>query len=199
MMDFNEPALKGSLDRLPEAGQLAFMLLLCERMMPGLSKFANDTGFDASRYRKCLDDAWSYLSGQPLRSEPGKLAEACLDGAPDTEEFDHPLTSVALSAALATAALMRFLSERNVDHAVAAATLAFDTATLYAEDLAPNRPLSSSHDETIRQPLVQQELQRQAEDLKFLLSLPAAAPGAMAHLIRQRATRALSLLTAENK
>jgi uncharacterized protein YjaG (DUF416 family) len=187
MMDFNESALRRSLDKLPQAGQLAFILLICERLMPALEKFAGETGFRSARYRQYLNDAWRQLSGKSADSEYPQLAQACLDGAPDTENFDHMLTSAALSAALAVSALMSFLADHKVDHAVEAGRLAFDTSALYAESAVKSGPRSLSYDEMIELPLVQEELKRQADDLKFLASLRLDAARDVVPLIRERA------------
>ncbi|MGC7950670.1 hypothetical protein, partial [Bacillus sp. II_CA] len=63
----------------------------------------------------------------------GELAEELLEIAPDTEEFDHPLTSAALNAALSIAATISLISDGGESHVVEAASLARDTAALYAQ------------------------------------------------------------------
>src|SRR5882757_9754556 len=99
MITFNEPAARNSLEALSETKQLAFLLLLCERMMPEFNKFSTDTNFSVSRYQECLENGWLSLDEQLHRFKHEEASE-CYKNAPDTEKFDHPLTSAALNAAL---------------------------------------------------------------------------------------------------
>jgi hypothetical protein len=73
------------------------------------------------------------LDKQPHPSKPEEASEECYKSAPDTERFDHPLTSAALNAALSIGLLMSFLSEGNVNNIVEAAGLARDTIALIEE------------------------------------------------------------------
>jgi hypothetical protein len=47
-------------------------------------------------------------------------------GSPDTEEFDRPLTSAALNAALSVGAMMNFLADFDINHVVEVADWARD-------------------------------------------------------------------------
>lgn len=185
--DLNNSILKHSLGSFSRDRQLAFMLLLCERMMPALNRFAVETNYDISLYRRCLDDAWSCLAGIGNLSNYGELAEECLDSAPDTEEFNHPLISAALNAALSVAGMMSFLADDNVDHVVEAAGLASDTVALYAQDVAATPPRSLGFQEIMGHPLMKQELQQQLDDLKFLEALPMDISQEMIPLIKKHA------------
>src|SRR6266496_2960729 len=78
--------------------QLAFALLVFERMLPSLIAFSKDTGFDASCYLRAKEAVWAALQNGPVDQE---LNRACIQRAPDTEDFSHELTSYALNAALA--------------------------------------------------------------------------------------------------
>src|SRR5258708_28812672 len=78
--------------------QLAFALLLFERMLPSLIAFSKDTGFDDSCYLRAKDAAWSALQNG---GGDQALNEACITSAPDTEECSHQLTYYPLNAALA--------------------------------------------------------------------------------------------------
>lgn len=186
----DEKRLRRSLDGLPRNRLLGFMLLLCERMKPAFDTFAGDTGVDDTPYRKCLDNAWSYLSGGKLASDHDALTQACLECAPDTEAFDHPLTSAALNFALSVHSLMAFSSDDNVDHVVEAAGLSRDTVSFEAQRIAAVEPLSLSYEALMRHPLMQQELQRQDEDLTFVASLSTDDPAEMVSLVRARNAQA---------
>ncbi len=172
MLEFDETALKNGLTALSYRKQLAFMLFLCERMAPGLQQFANDTGYDLSPYRECLEKGWAYLEGRPDPDGYERLAQNCVDNAPDTEDFDHVLRSAALDAALSISDLMTFLCDRNIGHIVEAAGWARDTVALYVDGVESDTPVSLPLDRVMKHPLVQQELKRQKQDLAFLASLP---------------------------
>jgi uncharacterized protein YjaG (DUF416 family) len=198
MTDLDNSALRQKLESLSKGKQLVFALLLSERMIPALDKFSSDTNFDSSIYHGGLDSAWAYLAGEVDISSYVEMAEESLAHAPDTEEFDHPLTSAALNAALSLAAVMSFLADHDVAHVVEAAGLARDTAALYAQSVAATPPHSLGFKETMRHPIVQQELQRQAEDLKFLESLPTDIPREIIPLIKERTRLASGLPSPEN-
>jgi uncharacterized protein YjaG (DUF416 family) len=186
MTDFNGSILRQKLASLSKTKQLAFLLLLDERMILALDKFSRETNFNASIYQECLDNAWRSLAGDTTISSYGKMAEECLDHAPDTEEFDHPLTSAALNAALSTGAMMSFLADYDVDRVVEAAGLACDTAALNAQSIEAIPPHSLGFTEIVEHPLVRQEVQRQMEDLEFLESLPIHVSQTMVKLIKER-------------
>jgi len=175
-----------------------FALLLCERMMSSLDRFSNDTGFDGIIYREFLDDVWLHLAGNGNLTSYREAAEECLDRAPDTAEFDHPLTSAALNAALSVGATMSFLVDYDVDHVIEAAGLARDTVALYAQSIETTPPRSLGFKEIMEHPLVQQELRQQAEDLEFLESLSTDVPQELILLIREQAERAAKRLPPEN-
>jgi uncharacterized protein YjaG (DUF416 family) len=191
ILEFNKTALRRNLDALSAPKQAAFMILLCERMMPGFRKFGADTGYEVSPYRECLDRCWTYID-HGLR---GKEARAgCPRGDPDTEAFDHPLTSAALNAALAIQSLYDFLSSRDVDDVVEAAVLARDTVALYVQSVEAVAPFSVSAERITSHPLMQQELQRQVEDVAFLESLAEDMRPETTRLIEEHAARALGLI-----
>jgi uncharacterized protein YjaG (DUF416 family) len=107
------------------------------RMIPVLNnKFAKATGFDGSVYREHLDDAWRNLDLGTSPSDYGEAARQCLDHAPDTEEFSHPLVSAALNAALSVVETMEFLADNDVSYLVEVAVLGRVTMALYAQHMA---------------------------------------------------------------
>lgn len=174
VLEFDSNKLKLRLGALSDFGRVAFMLLLCERMMPQLHGFAKSTGFDLSLYSKCLEQGWAYLGEKASSIGYERLAQACFDSAPDTEQFSHVLTSAALDTALSIGYLMTFLSDHNIDHAVDVAGLARDTVAMYVDRMEEAAsPFSLSLEVVNRNPLVQRELQRQEDDLVFLERLPS--------------------------
>jgi uncharacterized protein YjaG (DUF416 family) len=174
MLEFDKASLSYRLSSLSARKRLAFMLLLCERMMPGFQKFGADTGFDLSIHHECLEKGWAYLGGNPNPESYEELAERCLESTPDTEDYQHILTSAALDTALSVRNLMLFLSDHNTYPIVESAGFACDTMFMWVEKRTPV-PAQSVHEAmemVLRDPLVQQELSRQAEDIEFVASLP---------------------------
>src|SRR5271163_4556386 len=110
-----------SVATLSRKKQLAFVLLVFERMLPSLVAFSKDTGFDDSCYLHAKDAAWAALENAPVDQS---LNGACRRGAPDTEEYGHELTSFALDAALAIIDIMEFVQDGCADHITSVSTRA---------------------------------------------------------------------------
>jgi uncharacterized protein YjaG (DUF416 family) len=165
----DEIELRHKLAALSKPKQFAYLLLQCERMMPSLLKFGVDTGYSVSGYRECLDTAWTLLGGQRPMSE---AFEKCHVDPPDTEEYDHYLTSAALNAVLSIGLLIAFTSDNNVDHAVEVSCLACDTVALNVQSLDSISPLSLSLDEVTKHPRMQLEVHNQMEEIAYLASMP---------------------------
>jgi uncharacterized protein YjaG (DUF416 family) len=178
--------LTRSLKALSGLKQVAFLLLLCERMMPEFRKFAKDTGFDLTVYGDCLEEGWEYLGGKAREQNYENLAKACLESAPDTENFDDQLTSAALDTALSISYLMSFLADHAVDHIVDSVGLALDTVALFVQRTEAVAPYSLSLDRVDGHWLMQRELKRQEEDLVLLERLPSDVASVIP-ILRKRA------------
>jgi len=100
------------------------------------------------------------------------LSETSFAGAPSTDEFIHRFTSLALNAALSVSSLMSILVDGRVEHGVEVAKLACDGVELYVQflDSVPPRPVPRA--QVLEHALMQRELERQKNDLEFLISLP---------------------------
>jgi uncharacterized protein YjaG (DUF416 family) len=194
MLEFDGARLTKRLSSLSIQKRLAFMLFLCERMMPEFLRFAGDTGYGLSTYLESLGKGWGYLEGKLEPDSYENLARRCLDGAPDTEDFDHILTSAALNAALSIGDLMLFLADQHIDHIVEAAGLARDTVAMYVDRTQSVPPVSLPLDRIMKHPLVQQELRRQDEDLAFLTELPNYVNQETVPLLRERSRRSPDML-----
>lgn len=159
-----------SLTILCRKKQLAFALLILERKVPSLIAFSNGTGFDASCYLQARHAAWAALQNGDIEQS---LNEACLSGAPNTEEFSHELTSYALNAALAMSDIVEFALDGRAEHIAYISILARDSVHLYLSSLEASIVSSPEKDNRIAgNPLMQQELHRQEDDIKFLSGLP---------------------------
>jgi len=172
--------------------QLAFALLVFERMLPGLIAFSKDTGFDDSCYLQAKDAAWGALQNSAVDQ---KLNQACIRSAPDTEKFSHELTSYALNAALAMSDIVEFALDGRVDHIAYVSTLARDSVHLYLSSLEHSVVSSPEEDKKIAgHPLMQQEQRREEEDIKFLSGLPDQFDNNAVSALRARASTQAPLL-----
>ncbi len=186
---FDEVALRNRLIALSSWKQAAFLTLLCDRMMPNARQFSRDTGFSISICSECLEKAWEYLS-DGARANYQVLSERCLENAPDMDEFTHKFASAALDAVLSVSKLMSFLQQPNIDLIVEAVTLAFDTIYLYIPTTD-----ASSDDEIIKHPLMQQELKREEDDLRFVEAISTDIDTPATVRLKDRAREAAPLLS----
>jgi uncharacterized protein len=188
MYRFLQASLREQLRKLSIVKQFAFALLLCERMMPGLRQFSNETGYAISLYDKCLELGWKHLVDGLARDECDELWYRCLEQAPRTEDFTNGLVSAALNAALSIALLMKFVVDRDVDHVVEIASLARDTADLYVQHVSAIKIITSTSEDSIQNhPLLQKELGRQQLDLEFLTSVLTEEAAQFVPILRERA------------
>lgn len=181
-----------SLATLSPNKQLAFALLVFERMLPSLTAFARDTGFDDSCYLRGRETAWASLQSGSV--DPASSQE-CYKNAPDTEDFTHELTSHALNAALAMSDILEFAADKRPDHIADVLTLVSDSLHLYVSSAGPS--VASSPEGTHRiasHPLTQQEHHQEQEDLKFIARLPDLFDKNAISILRARASVQAPLL-----
>ena len=185
-MMVGEEKLVVSLTGLSHQKQLAFALLVFERMLPALIAFSKDTGFNDSCFLRARDAAWAALRTGEI---DGALNEAYLSSAPDTEDFSHELTSHVLNAALAMSDIMEFTLDGRTDHIANVSRLARDSVDLYLGSLEPSIMSSPEKDERIAvHPLMQLEESRELEDIKFLSTLPDSFDERTISALKTRAT-----------
>jgi len=120
-----------------------------------------------------------------------------MDNSPDTEDFQHNLTSAALDATLSLADLMSFLSDSNIDHIIEAAGWGRDTAFMYVEGTEHYDSTKVGLEQIDHHPMVQRELRQHLEDLKFVESLSEGINHEALTALRERSRRALGILEAE--
>jgi hypothetical protein len=83
------------------------------------------------------------------------------------------MTSDALNAFLTMSEIMEFMLDGSSNHIVFISTLATDSVYLYVANLEPTLVTTKERVAWITShPLMQQELQREKEDIKFLAGLP---------------------------
>ena len=162
--------LEVSVASLSRNKQLAFALLILERMMPSLNAFSRDTGFDESCYLRAKDAAWATLQSGSVGEV---LIEACLRGVPDTEDYSNDLISYALNAALATNDIIKFTQDSSAKHITHLIMLAGDSLYLYLSSLEDSLTSSPEEDSRIAShPLMSEEYQKEKADISFLVNLP---------------------------
>ena len=191
---FGQENTLDSLKALSPKKQLAFALLVFERLLPGLTAFSKETGRDDSCFLRARESAWQALQKRQESSVYESLKEVCLENAPDTEDFSTVLVSDALNAAAVMIHIMEFILENRIDYLASILTLARDSVSMYVDTpdhsplsgpekawlktAAPHRyagqsflswpekePLITAH------PLMQRELRQEEEDIKFLAGL----------------------------
>lgn len=184
--------MKAQATRLSLKKQLAFALLVFERMLPSLIAFSKDTDVDCSCYLSARDTAWSALRDGAV--DEG-LNQACLRNAPDTEEFSHELTSYALNAALAMSEILEFAVDGHEEHIAQVSTLARDSVSLYVGSLEPSIITTPEKGRRIAaHPLMQQEQRREDEDIEFLSGLTDQFDKNMIASLKARANAQAPLL-----
>lgn len=181
-----------SIASLSPEKQLAFALLVFERMLPSLTAFSKDTSFDDSCYLQAKDAAWAALENGSVDQA---LNQACIRSAPDTEKFSHALTSYALNAALAMSDIVEFTLDGRSDHIAYVSTLARDSVHLYLSSLEPSLVSSAEENKRIAQhPLMQREQRREEEDIKFLSGLSDQFDKNVISILKARASTQAPLL-----
>lgn len=175
---FDGDRLLVQLRRLPFRAVLGFALSCAERLGPNYAAFneAHRWG-DSEGLRGALDLGWSVLSGVEVPDAVLGAAEArCQAAEPDTTEFDSLLVSPGLDAACASGMLVQFLRTRDVAIVADIASLCRDTVDMYVQEVAAMPSNAPDLEERIlAHPLMQRELARQSEDLRYLERFAASA------------------------
>lgn len=180
---FDREKLRQSVAGLAPPQRLAFALGCAERLYPNYLAFSCEQQWgDPGALRAALDLAWEALEGRPLSTSALREAQdRALMAAPDTEDFQTPLVSAALDAAVASRYLLAAVqADDNIEPVVNIAITCYDTvemyvqATVYAQSTPPQLQVDLH-------PLVQAELQRQQDDLQFLATA-AWSPSEVARL-----------------
>lgn len=149
-----------------------YLIFQCARMMYCLEKFAQDTHFDISEYQRCMNAAWLYLEGNSSEISFEAASQRCFDSAPDTEVFNHDLTSVALSACLGIGMLMEFIHSNDRVLVVDVNQLVFDAVALHLQATEAPYPLSLQNDEIFGHQKMQREVALQIDAIQFCATDP---------------------------
>jgi uncharacterized protein YjaG (DUF416 family) len=178
-----------SLAKLSNRKQLAFALLLFDRMLPLLLSFSKRTGFGVSQYLDGKAALWNtLLQGDPkMKSNWPALRRTCLSGAPDTEKYVGELVSHALNATLSMASKLNFADKGRLDDLTEVVALARDSIDLHIQSQEVSLISSSDASASIHNHLMKAEFERQNRDLEFLANLPEEFTGRSASKLLSRA------------
>jgi uncharacterized protein len=181
-----------SVATLSRKQQLAFALLVFERMLPSLVTFSKDTGFEDACYLEAKEAAWNTLQNGPVDRS---IINACLRSVPDTEDYSHELTSYALNAALAVNEIIEFTQDGRGEHITNVSNLAGDSLYLYLISLEDSVVSSPEEDISIfSHSLMQEEYRREEADISFVASLPEQLSEEAILSLRKRADTHVSLV-----
>lgn len=171
---FDEEYMRSQLLKLVTWKQIAFLIFLCERLMPGFEFFSDEVGYKKNdkTLRQYLDKAAEMLMNGITKDKLSKLAGKCEDLAPYPEDYDSLYVSTALDTAMSVSLLMKMFTDNNVEHVVDAATFITDSIDLYVqeiENMEPNDP--DLEEKILSHKLMQKELETQEKDIEFLLKV----------------------------
>lgn len=158
---FDQEALRVQLARLDHRRKVTWALLTTERMIPNYAEFHRQHRWGRPDVvREAVDRAWAWLRGLKVKAdERRRLGRAVDRWTPDTEVFGSPFASAALDVATATNAVLCLLAEDEVALAVQVGASAVDTVYLHVAEEG------DAPEHTMEHPLMQRELQQQADDL----------------------------------
>jgi hypothetical protein len=207
---FGQEQTLDSLKPLSPKKQLAFALLVFQRLLPGLTAFCKETGRDDSCFLQASEAAWQALQKRQEGSVYESFKEVCLENTPDTEDSSTVLVSDALNAAAVMINIMEFILQNRIGHLASILTLARESVAMYVDTPDPS-PLSPCEGDWLKtgalrryagqsflswpekerliaaHPLMQRELRQEEEDIKFLAGLPERLDDEMIAILRARA------------
>jgi uncharacterized protein len=158
---------------LSEAKQIGFGAACCERLLPNYLDFKNEEQWgDAGVLRAGLNLAWSRIEGRAVASNEVRICIENIDLlTPQSEDYDSIFADPAQDACFAITSLLGALIKHSREEVAQIAQYSTDSVDLFVQvslDLDPNHP---NIEETIlSNPLMQQELVAQQEDLNILSS-----------------------------
>lgn len=171
---FDHDALQDRLIALSARQRLAFAVLCYFAVEPHYRAFVDETGWgDAELMHGWGVQLWDVAVGTTLLDGPALQAMQAqgLTLVPDHDEFDSPLTSAALDAAVVLMCAMAAAESGSSTEAAHAGSQAIAIADLLAQESENMHPQDPQLEEKIwRHPLMQAELSRQDNVLNMLES-----------------------------
>ena len=168
---FDQQELEEDLSKLSHRHRVAFCASVCERLLPHYIAFSRQVGWgDPMLLRNLLDEVWRFVTGESPRPDRlSKYALACDRAIPHTEDHTHDLTSAALDAATAICETLKCTADGDVRRCGEIGGYGRDTVDMYVQlrdGIEASDPTLEAR--ILADPLMQQELAKQASDLKVL-------------------------------
>lgn len=187
---FDSDALRLRLDALSAQQRLVFAVSSYFAVEPHYRAFVADTGWGSDeRMHKWAEQLWNVAAGNAVLDvqELRAVQEQWDELVPDHDDFDSPLTSAALDAAVVLVCATEVAKSGSAQEASNAGYQAIAIADLLAQESENMHPRDPQLEEKIlAHPLMQAELRRQADVLGLLEPGAELTPPALA-FIRQSA------------
>ena len=182
MHKFNREKLQQKLLSLSDWKKVAFGLSICERLYPNYVAFAEETGCgSASEMRSYIDMVRDSLRNDAPIVDAESAEKKSLTFAPDTEDFSSYYTSVALDTAVSVATLIAYQNDHEMDKLVDIAEAAYDTVSLFLSQV--DCPYEIDEQWILTHPMMQNELEKQREELELLDDLGGSFADNQAQLL----------------
>jgi uncharacterized protein len=197
--EFDKKALRERLELLSDKQRLAYALLVAERFWQNYLPFHRQKGWgDPALLRKILDLAWTSFFEVDLVINVDKLLERLNKMTPDSEDFSGAYAEQATSAAIIISYLASFLKTRAVADVEYLSQAAFDAVYGFVgwklwgdQNLVMTQEMEKQQ---VSHPLVQEELQRQRNDIEMVSALDLNSVDAVEKLRTERAQQLESSL-----
>ena len=173
MLNFDEVYLVNRLAKMDTTKRVAFAAACATRLLPLFEQYAVNFFSEGSEtIRKALNLVWrSVTEGIWNHEIINNLIENVMDIMPEEDIEWTPLHAYAEDATASTAYTLRALISNNPREAGWAARRSYETVDLAAQKIIDFKPdKKDSEIQLLSHPLIQQELQRQKQDLADLES-----------------------------
>jgi uncharacterized protein YjaG (DUF416 family) len=188
ILSFDEPVLRGQLERLPREHRAAFAAACAERLFPGYVRFSHETGRDPKTLRAALDALWDDLTGRPLSEhELRATVEKCRALVPSEEEESADDQPYAEDAVVALVYALEARMKQSSQEAAWSARRAYEALDHFVMFDDSGVVVTANEQRLLEHPLVQAELARQKVDLDELFGAPEQGARDASARLRDRA------------
>ena len=167
---FDEPVLRGQLDRLPREHRAAFAASCAERLFSAYVRFSCEAGrADPKTLRAALDALWDDLTGKPLSElELRAMVKTCRALVPSEEDEPSDKQPCAEDAVVALVYALEARVKQGSQEAAWSAQRAYEALDHFVMFDDSGVTVTANEQRLLEHPLVQAELIRQKRDLEEL-------------------------------
>jgi len=167
---FNERKMRAWLSPLSHRARVAFGLSCCERGLPSLVAYRDETGQGSPEdLARILDAAWGFVEGRELGGDVDELIARCKRAAPTEPGATSIHAGPAVNAGFAFVLMLETIATGAIDKVIEAGAVTSDSAESYSRgDLGLDDDAPDLEAHLAAHPLVQRELRRQRDDIKLL-------------------------------